>query len=96
MRRMKREKKLTKRERKALKPGPKPPAGHDHQHIHCISCGRHIDAPEFSAPIPKAQYITCDHGSRFPSCTSCMAGSQALIDEHERTGQQVNAAPAFH
>src|SRR3954471_5573305 len=42
---MKRTKRLTKRERKSEDMS----GGHDHQHIHCIVCGRHIDGHEFSA-----------------------------------------------
>ncbi len=89
---MKREKKLTKRERKALNPArPAPQA----QHIHCIACGRHIDAGEFDAPA-SATMLRCDHGSRFPSCVTCESQSRELIKEHDRTGQNIQVAGAWH
>jgi hypothetical protein len=49
---VKREKRLTKREQKALK-APRPGAtAHQHgEHIHCIACGRHLDPAEFDAPV---------------------------------------------
>jgi hypothetical protein len=110
---VKRAKQLTKKERKALK-GPRPAAqGHDHQHIHCIACGRHLDPAEFepaathdgaaSGPKPRAAYggatatiLRCAHGSQFPSCTDCASRSQELLDTHDRTGQPVQQAAAWH
>jgi hypothetical protein len=95
---MKREKKLTKKERQALKgkgPAGAQAGGGDHQHIHCVSCGRHINAEEFDPPAT-AKIITCQHGSNFASCTGCVDKSQALLDEHDRTGQPVKAAGAWH
>ena len=48
---MKREKQLTKRERKAAKgAGPSGSNPKEAQHIHCIACGRHIEPSEFNAP----------------------------------------------
>jgi len=96
---MKRQPKLTKREKKALQPA-RPKAGqgqggHDHQHIHCIACGRHLDPQEFEPPAT-ATALTCDHGSNFPSCVKCVPKSQALIAEHDRTNTPVKTAPAFH
>lgn len=89
---MKREKRLTKRERKALD------ADHHHeqQHIHCISCGRHIEPAEFSASPPSAKILACEHGSKFPTCAACVQASQKLLDEHDRTGQPVQTASAWH
>lgn len=95
MPRVKREKQLTKRERKALK-GPKPNQPHQHQHIHCIACGRHLDEHEFTAAPPTAAMIRCRHGSQFPSCVECRNVSQGLLDEHDRTGQAVQTAAAWH
>ena len=48
---MKREKRLTKREKKDQSGG-----GHNHEagHIHCIACGRHINPGE---PAPKVMHI---------------------------------------
>ena len=94
---MKRKPKLTKRERKAQAPQrPAQAAGqHQHQHIHCIACGRHIDAHEFDAPAT-ATIITCDHGSNFPACIKCMPQALALVKEHDRTNQPVKMASAWH
>jgi hypothetical protein len=94
---MKRKPQLTKREKKAAA-GPRPAAsagGHNHQHIHCIACGRHLDPSEFEAPAT-ATVLTCDHGSNFPSCVKCSITAQALIAEHDRTNTPVKTAPAFH
>jgi hypothetical protein len=91
---MKRAKTLTKRERKALAPAraatPQPA-----EHIHCIACGRHLDAAEFEAPAT-AVTLRCDHGSRFPACARCEVQAKALLAEHDRTGQNVRAAAAWH
>lgn len=93
---MKREKQLTKRERKALKE-PRPGAAqHQHQHIHCVACGRHLDAHEFSGASPTALWLRCQHGSQFASCTECRRQSQELLDTHDRTGQAVQSAAAWH
>jgi hypothetical protein len=90
-------KKLTKRERKALSgPGPSGGGGHEHQHIHCVACGAHLDDVQFRASPPSAKWIACQHGSRFATCTGCVANAQQLLDEHDRTGKPVDAAPAFH
>lgn len=91
---MKRAKQLTKRERKALAP-PRPGGNTTPQHIHCIACGRHIDAAEFEAPV-SATMLRCDHGSRFPSCVECEGASKALLAEHDRSGKNVQAANAWH
>lgn len=96
---MKRKPMLTKREKKALAP-PRPaqqPArgGHGHAHIHCISCGKHLDESDFEAPAV-ATTITCDHGSKFASCTKCLTKSMALVKEHDATNQPVRSATAWH
>ena len=92
---MKRAPRLTKRERKAQSPGPQPPAQHQHQHIHCTACGLHLDAAQFQAPAT-ATWIRCAHGSQFASCTGCAAQTAALLAEHDRTGQPVKSAAAWH
>ena len=94
---MKREKRLTKREQKAVR-GPRPGSAQaQNQHIHCVACGRHLDPAEFqAAPRPTAVVLRCRHGSQFPSCVECTANSQALLDEHDRTGQAVQTAGAWH
>ncbi|HMJ13720.1 MAG TPA: hypothetical protein VK524_20020, partial [Polyangiaceae bacterium] len=91
---MKRTKRLTKRERKAIDPGPKPQA--NNEHIHCVACGRHLDAQEFSSIPASATYVTCEHGSRFPSCTSCLMETEKRVAQHDRTGQAINTTPAWH
>ena len=95
---MKRKPQLTKREKQALNGGPraagaKAPEGGGH--IHCVACGRHIDAGEFDAPAT-ATVIRCDHGSQFPSCTKCLPQSTELVKEHDRTNQPVRQAGAWH
>jgi hypothetical protein len=95
---MKREKRITKRERKANDPHHRPgaQAAARHEHIHCVACGRHIDAGEFDERPPSATWIRCDHGSTFPACIGCMNDAQARVDEHDRTGQPVKTANAWH
>ena len=92
-----REKRLTKREQKALK-APRPGAtGHDHaEHIHCIACGRHLDAAEFDAKPASAQLLRCLHGSQFPSCVACADRSRVLLATHDRTNKPVAPAAAWH
>ena len=90
---MKREKRLTKRERKAK--DPRRPASKEPQHIHCVACGRHIDVEEFSPPIA-AKMLRCQHGSTFAACVECEDKAVALLAAHDRTGQPVQAASAWH
>ncbi|WP_437632456.1 hypothetical protein [Sorangium sp. So ce854] len=92
---MKREKRLTKRERKALAPARPAAQQHAHQHIHCVACGKHLDAVEFGAQ-GTATWIQCLHRSRFASCTVCVDISKRLLAEHDRTGQPVQSAQAWH
>jgi hypothetical protein len=92
---MKREKKLTKRERKAqLGVGPSGKS-REPQHIHCVACGRHIDPSEFDAPA-SAVGVFCQHQSRFASCVGCVERTRVLLAEHDRTGKAVKMAEAWH
>jgi len=91
-----RQKRLTKKEKKAVQGGGGGGHQHEHRHIHCIACGRHLDPSGFTASPPEAMYITCDHGSRFPSCIGCEIESRHRIREHDRTGQPVQTTPAWH
>lgn len=92
---MKREKRLTKRERKALAPQrPAPAHNHHHQHIHCVACGRHIEPEEFDSS--HALWLTCNHGSQFPACVECKDKGVALLAEHDRSGNPVRTANAWH
>lgn len=94
---MKRQKKLTKRERKATDGTVRRPAGGG-QHIHCVACGRHLELDEFddSPKAPTATMIVCKHGSSFPSCVDCETLSRKLVAEHDETGANVKTAPAWH
>ncbi len=83
---------------------------HQHRHIHCTACGKHLDEEQFEAGSatdspgaapeksggPEAQWLTCDHGSSFASCTGCAERTQALLAEHDRTNQPVRTADAWH
>ncbi len=91
----KREKRLTKRQRKELH-GKGPSGQAQHKHIHCIACGRHIDPEEFAAATPSATILTCQHGSQFPSCAGCVEESAARLAEHDRTGEPPRIAAAWH
>ncbi len=92
---MKREKRLTKRERKAAAGGEQPHE-HDHApHIHCVACGRHLDPGEFEEPVT-AKIVSCDHGSQFASCVGCETRTRALLAEHDRTGKPVKTTAAWH
>lgn len=90
---MKREKRLTKREKKALAPA-RPQAAPNLQHIHCIACGRHIEPDEFQTS--HALMLRCQHGSTFPACAECKEKGTALLAEHDRTGTPVRTAGAWH
>jgi hypothetical protein len=89
-----RQKRLTKREKKATNPG----GAHQHgaQHIHCLACGRHLDPEEFESSPPTAIAITCQHGSQFPACAACEVEARARIAEHDRTGKPPRVAGAWH
>jgi len=93
---MKRQKRLTRREKKAAGGAAPQQTTSAPRHIHCIACGRHIDAAEFTTPPLSATWITCQHGSTFPSCVSCSVQAQTLVDTHDRTGQPVRTAGAWH
>ncbi len=91
---MKRAKTLTKKERKALNPARPATAQNQARHIHCIACGRHLDPAEFNTG--DAKMLRCLHGSTFPSCTEHESRSTELIATHDRTGQAVQTAAAWH
>ena len=122
---MKREPRLTKRERQALqgpRPGPNGPvirrpaaggastitggstAGLDPgTHLHCVACGKHLEtvgeaqaraAQGLGAPMWAE--VRCAHGSLFHACFGCVPQARILLDEHDRTGNAVRAASAWH
>lgn len=97
---MKTEKRLTKRERKALAPA-RPAAGqaqqqhHHHEHIHCVACGKHLDITQFDPP-ETATFVRCEHLSEFPSCVACVPKAKELLAEHDRTRQPVRTVAAWH
>ena len=92
---MKREKKLTKRERKAARGVGPSGQSNTPEHIHCVACGRHIDPAEFNEPAT-ATGVFCQHKSRFASCVGCVDRTKELLAEHDRTGQGVKMAAAWH
>jgi hypothetical protein len=91
-------KRLTKRQLKELNgKGPSgTPKASQERHIHCISCGRHLDPADFSGVTAKAQMLTCQHGSEFAACLACVPDAQARLDEHDRTGNPPNIAAIWH
>ncbi|MEZ4226182.1 MAG: hypothetical protein R3B13_34870 [Polyangiaceae bacterium] len=93
---MKREKRQTKRERKAHNPHHRPGPNVQQQHIHCISCGRHLDPAELTASPATATILTCDHGSRFACCVGCIPDAEKRLAEHDRSGRPVETAGAWH
>lgn len=101
---MKREKKLTKRERKALNATSNPRAvaaapprehAHAHEHIHCVACGKHLEPNQFGEAGGPAFY-RCQHGSDFAHCAEHAAQAKAMVDEHDRTGKPVQKVAAWH
>jgi len=100
---MKREKRTTKKERKAAQAGgvsttaarASAAHAHNHGHIHCIACGKHLDADDFGEPNGAAFY-RCQHGSDFPHCVACAARAKELVDQHDATGKPVQTASAWH
>ena len=91
---MRREKRLTKRERKDQSPKP---VQHDHaHHIHCIACGKHLEPEWFETAPPQALFLRCEHGSEFPSCAGCEVEAKFRLAEHDRSGKPVNIARAYH
>lgn len=99
---MKRAKKLTKKERKALEAAsnPRPVAArqaheHAHGHIHCVACGKHLEPDDFGEP-GGPDFYRCQHGSDFAHCGEHAAQARALVDEHDRTGKPVQSVAAWH
>jgi hypothetical protein len=86
-------KRLTKRERKALQPAQ---AATSEEHIHCVACGAHLHAEQFTGRPSTARFLRCRHGSRYASCEGCVKEATRRLAEHDRTGQAVNTAPAWH
>lgn len=102
---MKREKRSTKKERKAARvtspavsEHPARAGGQEHEphaHIHCIACGKHLDPSEFGEPDGAAFY-RCQHGGDFPHCVACSALAKQMVDEHDLTGRPVRKAAMWH
>ncbi len=88
---MKREKKLTKKERKAQS-GVVAPA--QKQHIHCVACGRHINAPDFAQGA--ANWVRCAHGTKYAACNRCVPRAMQLLRDHDQTGKPVQVAAVWH
>jgi hypothetical protein len=92
---VKREKQLTKRERKLQKGTAAADRPQPGEHIHCVACGRHIDHAELDPPA-RAVMLRCQHKSLFAACVDCAKQARALLDEHDRTGNPVESASAWH
>jgi hypothetical protein len=93
--RVKRQPRVTKREKKKLAPQATTHADEHHDHIHCTACGKHIEVEDFDAPAT-ALWLKCQHGSEFSACVGCKDVTQRMLDEHDRTGEPVKFAPSFH
>lgn len=93
---MKREKRPTKREKKQADPTRIERLARSKEHIHCIACGRHLDSAEFTSFPAKSVFLQCEHKHDFPACADCQVTARYLIAEHERTGQPVQTAHAWH
>jgi hypothetical protein len=89
----KRAKRLTKKERKARLGTPATEAP---EHVHCVACGAHLHAEQFTASPATARWLRCRHGGRFAACTGCATEALRRLDEHDRTGKPVQAAAAWH
>src|ERR1700712_3438735 len=100
---MKREKRTTKKERKAAQAvistsgasRAAKPGAHDHKHIHCIACGKHLDPSSFGEAGGPSFY-RCPHGSDFRHCAEHEVVAKQLVDEHDRTGKPVQSVSAWH
>ena len=103
---MKREKRTTKKERKAAQPvlasasaraGAQGRAAqpNQHTHIHCIACGKHLEPGSFGEP-GGPEFYRCQHGSDFAHCAEHAGQAKQLVDEHDRTGKPVQTTPAWH
>ena len=86
-------KRLTKRQRKELE--GKGAGGHD-EHVHCVACGRHLHAEQFTGRPSTARWMRCRHGSRYGSCIGCVAETKRRLDEHDRSGRPVETTAAWH
>lgn len=89
---MKRTKRLTKKDRKALLDKALPSA--DAPHIHCVACGRHINADEFINS--RANWLRCAHGTKYASCSPCVAEAMRRLSEHDVSGDAVQVAQVWH
>jgi hypothetical protein len=92
-RKKKTQKRLTKRQRKALE--GKGTSGAP-EHVHCVACGAHLHDHQFTGRPSTARWVKCQHGSRYGCCSGCVAETRRRLDEHDRTGNAVQMAAAFH
>jgi hypothetical protein len=73
-------------------------------HIHCVACGKHLDTVGEASGRegqglrrqPLWMVIRCAHGSEWTACMGCLERARMLLDEHDRTGNPVRAASAWH
>jgi len=95
---MKREKRLTKKEKKAsglIGTQVQEEATKKDDHIHCVACGKHLEPTQFDPPAT-AMVLKCQHGSTFPACVGCAEVGRSLLAEHDRTGEPVKTASVWH
>lgn len=86
-------KRLTKRQRKELI--GKGTSGNP-EHVHCVACGAHLHAEQFTGRPSTARWLKCLHGSRYGSCESCVDETKRRLAEHDRTGNPVQVTTAWH
>lgn len=86
-------KRLTKRQRKELT--GKGTSGAP-EHVHCVACGAHLHAEQFTGRPSTARWVKCRHGSRYGSCDKCVPETMRRLAEHDRTGNPVQATSAWH
>ena len=43
-----------------------------------------------------ARWVACRHGSRYASCVGCVDETKRRLLQHDRTGQPVQSAAAWH
>lgn len=86
-------KRLTKRQRKALE--GKGSSGAP-EHVHCVACGAHLHEHQFTGRPSTARWVKCQHGSRYGCCEGCVDETRRRLEEHDRTGNAVQTASAWH
>lgn len=75
----------------------------DGAHIHCVACGKHLETVGEARARKATGFgstlwinVRCAHGSAFQACMGCVDTARELLAEHDRTGEAVRAAEAWH